>query len=48
MCGGVYEDELKDETDTVIAQQPTTKGPESPLKPVEEDGYYYPGSDPQE
>ena len=48
MCGGVYEDELKDEADTVIAQQPITKAPESPPKPVEDDGYYYPGSDPQE
>ena len=25
MCGGVYEDELKDEADTVIAQQPITR-----------------------
>ena len=48
MCGGVYEDELKDEADAVIAQQPITKVPESPPKPVDDDGYYYPGSDPQE
>ena len=48
MCGGVYEDELKDEADTVIEQQPSTKAPESPTKPEEDDGYYYPGSDPQE
>ena len=48
MCGGVYEDELKDEADTVIAQQPITKAPGSSLKPAEDDGYYYPGSDPQE
>ena len=47
MCGGVYEDELKDEADTVIAQQPITKAPESPQE-EEDDGYYYPGSDPQE
>ncbi len=48
MCGGVYEDELKDEADTVIAKQPTTKAPESPPTSQEDDGYYYPGSDPQE
>lgn len=53
MCGGVYEDELKDEAgtveaDTVIAQQSITKAPESSSKPEEDDGYYYPGSDPQE
>jgi len=48
MCGGVYEDELKDEPDTSIAQQPITKAPESPPKSAEDDGYYYPGSDPQE
>lgn len=50
MCGGVYESELKDEVDTVIAQQPQpiTKAPESPLKSEEDDRYYYPGSDPQE
>ncbi|MDC3058690.1 hypothetical protein OA099_04985 [Litorivicinus sp.] len=47
MCGGVYEDELKDEADAGIAQ-PITKAPESPSKPEEDDGYYYPGSDPQE
>ena len=48
MCGGVYEDELKDEADTVIGQQPITKAPGSSPKPAEDDGYYYPGSDPQE
>ena len=48
MCGGVYEDELKDETDTVVAPQPITKAPERPPEPVEEDRYYYPGSDPQQ
>ena len=32
MCGGVYEDELKDEADTVIAQQPITKAPEKPAQ----------------
>ena len=48
MCGGVYEDELKDEADTVIAQKPITSAPEGLSKPEEDDGYYYPGSDPQE
>ncbi len=48
MCGGVYESELKDEVDTVIAQQPIIEAPESPPKSEEDDGYYYPGSDPQE
>ena len=48
MCGGVYEDELKDEADTVIAQHPITNAPEGLSKPEEDDGYYYPGSDPQE
>ena len=48
MCGGVYEDELKDEADTVIAQQPITNAPEGLSMPEEDDGYYYPGSDPQE
>ena len=48
MCGGVDKDELKDEADTAIAQQPITKAPGSSPKPAEDDGYYYPGSDPQE
>lgn len=48
MCGGVYEDELKDEADAITAQQPITEAPKSPPKPAEDDGYYYPGSDPQE
>ena len=48
MCGGVYEDELKDEADAVTAQQAIIKSPESPSKSEEDDGYYYPGSDPQE
>lgn len=48
MCGGVYEDELKDEADAVLVQQAISKAPESPTKPDEDDGYYYPGSDPQE
>ena len=48
MCGGVDKDELKDEADTVIAQQPITKVPDSSSKLAEDDGYYYPGSDPQE
>ena len=48
MCGGVDKDELKDEADTAIAQQPITKASGSSPKPAEDDGYYYPGSDPQE
>lgn len=48
MCGEVDKDELKEEADTVIAQHPITKAPESSPKPAEDDGYYYPGSDPQE
>ena len=48
MCGGVYEDELKDEADAITAQQSINEAPESPPKLAEEDGYYYPGSDPQE
>ena len=48
MCGEVDNNELKDEAGTVIAQQPVTKAPGSSPKPAEDDGYYYPGSDPQE
>ena len=48
MCGGVYEDTLKDEADTVISQQPIPTAPERPPTSEEDDRYYYPGSDPQE
>ena len=48
MCGEVDKDELKGEADTVIAQQPIIKAQGSSPKPAEDDGYYYPGSDPQE
>ena len=48
MCGGVDEDEPKDEADTDIAKQPITNAPGSSPEQTEDDGYYYPGSDPQE
>ena len=38
MCGGVYEDELKDEADAITAQQPITEAPKSPPKLAEDDG----------
>lgn len=47
MCGGVYEDELKEEAVIDNIKQTTDKTQEN-LSGQEEDGYYYPGSDPQQ
>jgi len=56
MCGGIYEEELKEEVFTDYEKDSKRK-PMGDIKFMtaadfiaeqEDDGYYYPGSDPQE